>query len=58
MPRRSAAGKPASFILDHLCATHQVARDKTIVVGKLAAEGERSEMQRYALGAVMRSGLA
>ncbi|KAG2448804.1 hypothetical protein HYH02_006155 [Chlamydomonas schloesseri] len=26
-------GKPASFILDHLCATHQIARDKTIVVG-------------------------
>ncbi|KXZ46484.1 hypothetical protein GPECTOR_43g920 [Gonium pectorale] len=26
-------GKPASFILDHLCATHQLARDKCIVIG-------------------------
>ncbi|KAG2501207.1 hypothetical protein HYH03_001020 [Edaphochlamys debaryana] len=26
-------GKPASFILDHLCTTHQVARDKCLVVG-------------------------
>ncbi|GIL45828.1 hypothetical protein Vafri_2967 [Volvox africanus] len=26
-------GKPASFILDHLCATHQISRDKCVVVG-------------------------
>ncbi|GFR42429.1 hypothetical protein Agub_g3334 [Astrephomene gubernaculifera] len=26
-------GKPASFMLDHLCATHQIARDKCIVIG-------------------------
>ncbi|GLC59733.1 hypothetical protein PLESTB_001527700 [Pleodorina starrii] len=26
-------GKPASFILDHLCATHQIPREKCIVIG-------------------------
>ncbi|EFJ52521.1 hypothetical protein VOLCADRAFT_72753 [Volvox carteri f. nagariensis] len=26
-------GKPASFILDHMCATHQVPREKCIVIG-------------------------